>query len=281
MPNLLERMSSGVDAMTNSAGEKVLQELQVKPGSNGSGFNTRQEWKSALDAFKKENGTTRGFKGGTVYTDADGQKWNYVHGSKGGAGGMRKAEATQRMLSNRHTLETNAKYQLKDFTDAYGPEKGQSLFDQHQAEVRRIEKVTPKGFDLDHIDSLKDGGTHHPKNLRAQLRSRNRSEAARGVTPHRRNLLGIAQTRPEQVRLQGPRPTPLIRQEIIGGKFGGNILGILPEVAEVINSKTDGGFDKAVIGTIDAGRNLFINGAKWWGQKLMPQQQSNTNYGQY
>jgi len=66
-------------------------------------------------------------------------------------------------------------------------------------------------------------------------------------------------------------------------RFGG-VLGIVPDVVDVVNERTDGGVDKVINQGVDAVKDLFIQGGSWWMNKLgdlMPSKPSNTNYGQY
>jgi hypothetical protein len=76
--------------------DKLLNEIRSQP-------QTKREWVEAIDAYKAEHGTTKGFQEGKLqYTDADGVVWDYRAGSKRNPrGGARRASATGSFLGRR------------------------------------------------------------------------------------------------------------------------------------------------------------------------------------
>ena len=98
--------------------DSLLKEIREGPK-----YNSPWEWTRAIDAYKKEHGTTRGFavKGESLqFTDSKGQVWKYAHGSQGGPGRPRTLEATQRFLKNRADSVNRNKLTIKDYVEAFG-----------------------------------------------------------------------------------------------------------------------------------------------------------------
>jgi hypothetical protein len=91
-------------------------------------YVTKKEWINAVDAYKAEHGTTRGFQ--TKYTDSNGVVWDYTHGSNGGPGGARRATATGSFKGRRHqneidqTLGASNLAEAKRMFDEAGREAG-------------------------------------------------------------------------------------------------------------------------------------------------------------
>ena len=166
---------------TNDKLDKLIKDVREGPK-----YGSAWEWSKAVDAYKKKHGTTVGFQpeGGRLqFTDSSGQVWNYAHGSKktGGKGRPRTAEATDRFLSNRSTAVKENKLSLKDYIEAFSPDTGKALFEEHKGKLKKIKETNKNnpGFDADHIRPASEGGAELPKTYRMQNRSRNRSEQAR------------------------------------------------------------------------------------------------------
>tara|TARA_Y100000816_G_scaffold205433_1_gene151567 strand:- start:184 stop:1068 length:885 start_codon:yes stop_codon:yes gene_type:complete len=107
---------------------------------------------------------------------------------------------------------------LNDFIEVWGEDKGKDLFETEQKRLLDIyKKVDSRFFDVDHMDSLAKGGLHYSRNLRALLSAQNRAEGARYLTDELRNAYMLAQTKKEQLMLQGPPvPEPLLNiQEML------------------------------------------------------------------
>jgi hypothetical protein len=211
-------MRSAFDNAIRDAANQVLNQLK---SDNPSGYETRQDWLKAINAYKAEHGTTRGFPAGTSYTDADGQVWNYAAGARGKPGGMRRKEATERFTNKRKVNVANSKLTLEDYTKEWGPQLGEQLFNEASNKLKIIKKGKYPGMDIDHIDSAADGGLEHPNNFRLQNKTDNRAEQNRSITAEQRNALMIARDKGDQVKLQGPRPTPRVRQQILSGSRKG------------------------------------------------------------
>ena len=73
------------------------------------------------------------------------------------------------------------------------------------------------GMDVDHMNSLASGGVEHPNNMRLQNSKQNRSEGARKMTKYQKTSMMVADSVPDQIKVQGPKPTPRQRQVIMGG----------------------------------------------------------------
>ena len=121
----------------------------------------------------------------------------------------------------RKANKTASKPTLEHYIEAYGSKLGKQLFDAEQKALKKAYRHTPSAtHDVDHINSSADGGVHHSRNLRAQNKSTNRSEGARGLTPDQKVALNQASTPQDQIRLQGPNMTPYQRQRYLRGQAG-------------------------------------------------------------
>ena len=204
----------------------------LKEIREGPKYNSPWDWTRAIDAYKTEHGTTRGFalKGESLqFTDFKGQVWKYAHGARGGPGRPRTLEATQRFLKNRADSVNRNKLTIKDYVKAFGEKTGRELYQTHRNELKNIKATNRNnpGFDADHIRPASEGGAELPKTYRMQNRSRNRSQQAREITPAQRRLLMMEGTPKQQLTTQGPKPTPRVRPGITRGThIGGDHLGI-------------------------------------------------------
>lgn len=101
---------------------------------------------------------------------------------------------------------------LDDYVEVFGSVNGPKLFETEQQRLRDIYKnANTLTNDVDHIDSLGQGGLHYSRNLRELLSSENRSDGARHITDEMRNALLLAQDRRDQIALQGPEVPPELR----------------------------------------------------------------------
>lgn len=120
----------------------------------------------------------------------------------------------------RKANKTASKPTLEHYTEAYGSKLGKQLFDAEQQALKKAYRHTPSAtHDVDHINSSADGGVHHSSNLRAQNKSNNRSQGARGLTAEQKIALKQADNPKDQIRLQGPNMTPYQRQAVINGNL--------------------------------------------------------------
>ena len=122
----------------------------------------------------------------------------------------RGAERRARQLQGTATPEM--------FVEAWGKQTGTALYNEYEQALLHIYKNTdPSKFDVDHISSLKFTPVHHPGNMRLQNKHRNRSEGARELDQHVKQVLLLADNIQDQIRLQGPKTTPYMRQNILRG----------------------------------------------------------------
>ena len=120
--------------------------------------------------------------------------------------------------ASRAALKKQLTPTLQHYQSAWGPEKGQALYDEEQLALRGIyKKNNPLFQDVDHINSQADGGVHASRNLRSQDLSANRSEGARKFPKFKQQLLGTNVKPEEYPRLHGPWPAEEMRKNIIDG----------------------------------------------------------------
>ena len=71
-------------------------------------FKTKEEWSAAVNKYKADNGTTRGFQPGKLqYVDSSGETWSYAAGTRGGPGHPRRASGTDRYTTRREEMEVD------------------------------------------------------------------------------------------------------------------------------------------------------------------------------
>ena len=129
-------------------------------------------------------------------------------------GGKLKTEAGRRATKLGAT-PTKAMY-----IEEYGTLDGTRLYDEEQKRLKNIYDNTPSAtHDVDHINSLNDGGVHHSGNLRMQNSGNNRSDGARGLSKGQKNAIMLADDPKNQIKLQGPKMKPRLRQSILRGSL--------------------------------------------------------------
>lgn len=107
--------------------------------------------------------------------------------------------------ASRRARKLEATPTLEDYVAVFGDVNGPNLFQAEQERLREIYKNADTVInDVDHIDSLGQGGLHYSRNLRELLRSENRSDGQRRITDEMRNALLLAQDKRDQIALQGP-----------------------------------------------------------------------------
>ena len=114
--------------------------------------------------------------------------------------------------AKRRATKLQATPTLEDYIQVFGDKNGPQLFQAEQNRLREIYKNADTSInDVDHIDSLGQGGLHYSRNLRELLSSENRSDGARHITDEMRNALLLAQDKRDQISLQGPDLPPALR----------------------------------------------------------------------
>lgn len=195
----------------------------------------------------------------------------------------------------RRANKLNATPKLSDYTEAYGPKLGKQQYATYRELMRRIYRsVGTPNMDVDHINSLADGGIEHFNNLRLQNSSKNRSEGARNLSPDKKIGMMLADNVRDQIRLQGAAMTPRQRQMFLagqairsGGMYGANVLmAVGPQLMEIADSKTDGAISEGINQAVDAGKELVVNGINGWKNILTSMvghenRDRATNYGQW
>ena len=132
---------------------------------------------------------------------------------------LRSRSSHSRQGAKRRAQQRNATIPKDVYVQALGFEAGTVRYNEDQARLQQIWGTRGQpGFDIDHINSLNDGGFEHPRNLRRQNSSRNRSDGARNLSMEARQALNLHADNPvDHVRLQGPNPSPRVRAQIING----------------------------------------------------------------
>ena len=175
--------------------------------------------------------------------------------SSGGGQYFRSLGGKLKTEAGRRATKLGATPTLADYVEVYGPEKGQDLFKQEQRRLKKIYDNTPSAtHDVDHINSLNDGGIHHSRNLRMQNSSDNRSDGARGLTKAQKIALMQADTTRNQISLQGPEPTPKQRQRIMKG---GAAAPRFPIATGALSNALSGGSGSEIVDRVNGNMHLL------------------------
>jgi len=186
----------------------------------------------AVFRFAKENGIAR-----PQYIDEDGTVWRWDNKGGGRHDGHRLIRTSIKYNRNARDRARRLDQSLTqaDFEEAW-PGKGSDLFRAEQERQKELFANRQPDEDIDHYWSLNSGGFHVSNNLRRQDSSANRSEGDRGV-PHELEQAAymLAETKADQVRLQGPRFAPGSSVELVynGGKA--TLKYLLPKFNAVLN----------------------------------------------
>jgi hypothetical protein len=88
--------------------DALLMGIRSTPNPVTGGYKTKEEWIAAVNKYKTEHGTTRGFqKGKLEYIDGDNKAWSYAAGSHGGPGHARSASSTDAYTERRGSMEVD------------------------------------------------------------------------------------------------------------------------------------------------------------------------------
>jgi hypothetical protein len=165
---------------------------------------TPEERRTAFTVFQhaQESGFQR-----PQYIDDNGTVWRWDNKGNGRFGLINtntKLARNGRDRARRIDLSLTA----QDYEEAW-PGQGQQLFEAEQQRINEIYNNASDSEDVDHIWSLNSGGLNVSNNLRPLDSDINRSEGDRGV-PHELEQIAymMAETKADQVRLQGPRMLP-------------------------------------------------------------------------
>ena len=145
--------------------DKLLAEIQGEPENPNSEYATKEEWAKAVNEYKAKHGTTRGFqKGKLEYIDANGEKWSYAAGTRGGPGHPRRASSTAAYTERRGSMEVDQTLGAKDKSDAdtvfkeagekAGVEKGKHQM-HHMRTLNQYEPLLAGLSKTDQIEALK------------------------------------------------------------------------------------------------------------------------------
>jgi|TARA_R100000149_G_scaffold49192_1_gene20150 hypothetical protein len=211
------------------------------------------------DAYRKEGLRLR--KEGKKQPDLEYNGVKYFLDNKGkNHGGWRlrnrgshSAQGSKYRANKREAVPTKADYQR-----IYGKRKGAYLYADYKKEMARIwsSRGTP-GMDVDHMNSLASGGVEHPNNMRLQNSTKNRSEGARKMTPAQKNGMMVADSIDNQIKVQGPKPTPRMRMKIMNGGIKLNALGLFTEYISAIDELTGGHIDNGIKNGVNAVRKAL------------------------
>ena len=153
------------------------------------------------------------------YLDENGTIWRWDNKGNGRFGLIQTNKKLARNARDRaRRLELSLTEQ--DFEEAF-PGKGRDLYLAEKARIEEIYANANDTEDVDHIWSMNSGGLNVSQNLRPLPSVQNRAEGDRGIPePAIQNALMLAETKADQVRLQGPRIPPkanLVFDTLLGG----------------------------------------------------------------
>lgn len=183
---------------------------------------TPDERRAAFTTFEfaKENNLQR-----PQYLDDTGNVWRWDNKGNGKHGLINtdlKSARNGRDKARRVGLSLTA----DNYEDAF-PGMGQELYDAEKARIDQIYKSADDSQDVDHIWSMSNGGLNVSNNLRPLDSRQNRSEGNRPIPSDvEQAAYMMADTKQDQVRLQGPRFPQGSRTELFyqGGKVAVRLL---------------------------------------------------------
>ena len=169
---------------------------------------TKEEKQAAIQSFLK----SRSKAGKMHYFVKDDGSIHYLDNKGKGKYHFNDLDTKLHNEAKRRANKLEQTPTLKDYVHVFGDVKGPSLFSLEQQRLREIYKNADTIInDVDHIDSLGQGGLHYSRNLRELLSSENRSDGERHITDEMRNALMLAQDKRDQIALQGPDVPPPLR----------------------------------------------------------------------
>lgn len=187
------------------------------------------------------------YNGVKYFLDNKGEKWG---GWRLRNRGSHSAQGSKRRANLRKAVPTKEDYQR-----IYGKRKGAYLYADYKKEMSRIwsSRGTP-GMDVDHMNSLASGGVEHPNNMRLQNSKQNRSEGARKMTKYQKTSMMVADSVPDQIKLQGPKPTPKQRQRIMRG---GAAAPRFPIATGALSDALSGGSGSEIVDRVNGKMHLL------------------------
>lgn len=168
--------------------------------------------KAARDKAIQAHLQSRSQGGQMHYFVKDDGSLHYIDNKGSGKYGFNDLANKLHNEAKRRAKKLDSTPTLEDYLHVFGDVNGPKLFEEEQQRLREIYKNANTIInDVDHIDSLGQGGLHYSRNLRELLSSENRSDGARHITDKMRNTLLLAQDKRDQIALQGPDVPPELR----------------------------------------------------------------------
>jgi len=222
---------------------------------------------------------------------------NTRHSNNYGGQGGRDEKYVSRS-SNRGNKTDNP----RAFNLRHGSPQGTDIAEGDRA-MARIRKANP-GMHADHINDIslssrgvswkvqQGRGTHQEyfENFRkANIGVGHVKDNMQPLDPHLNQIVKNQETDIVHRAIQnaGTGPDRLfasIRSAVSMRGMSMNLLGIAPELHEIIDSKTDGALSEGINSTVDKGKQLVVDGINGWKNiltSMVGQDIRNTNYGQY
>ena len=188
------------------------------------------------------------------------------------------------------------------FNLRHGSPEGTDIAEGDRA-MARIRRANP-GMDADHINDIslssrgaswkvqQGRGTHQEyfdNFKKAKIGVGHVEDNMQPLDPHLNQIVKNQETNTVHKAIQkaGTGPDQLfssLRNAVRLRGMGMSLLGIAPELHEIIDSKTGGAFSEGINSTVDKGKKLVVDGINGWGNILLDlrrQQSRAVNYGQY
>lgn len=168
---------------------------------------------------------------------------------------------------------------------------------------RAMSKANSQGYDGDHrneVSRTAEGirfkeasgrGTRqqYHKNMRdAGISVGNQADNVQPLPPDVNQRVKPAQIRAMDaaIKVAGSESDQIFNSVRRAVRLHGSLLGLAPELVEIVNQQTNGAVDKSINSVVESGKNLVVNGVNGWKDILTTMvaqdvRQKAVNYGQY
>lgn len=132
-------------------------------------------------------------------------------------GNTEKVSSRKSNRGNYRAYKKEASLNEQMYIDAFGEQTGKNLYKEEKAAQKSLKLQQKPGLDIDHIDSLADGGPDASRNQRLMDSLQNQKEGARKLPDFKKRMLGIEGGVKAYPKLHGPWAAPEMVKNIING----------------------------------------------------------------
>ena len=183
---------------------------------------------SQIEGFEPKNAQEALYSGSSRYVNKEGKvtKLRNIDNPK------RQKAKNQLSHGNTETLESRKlngqvdgkrlkglQLRKKDYIKAFGVEAGTAAWETEKTNTKLLKSQQTPGFDIDHIQSVANGGVDGSRNKRLLESIINQSEGARTLSKAQRRALGLEGGPETYIKTNGPWATKEMNEKIISGEI--------------------------------------------------------------